>query len=40
MVKWAQVGCVDPQGNLISSRVSEWFGQLVLQAVSLLGYQR
>ena len=38
--KWAQVGCVDPQGNLISSKVIEWFGQLVMRAVFSLGYQR
>ena len=27
-LKWAHVGCVDPQGNLISCKVKERFGQL------------
>lgn len=39
-LKWVQINCVDPQGNLISSKVREWFGQLVMKAVGSLGYQR
>ena len=39
-MKWEQFGCVDPQGNLISSKVKEMFGQFLRQAVISLGYQR